>query len=283
MILKILPRHQVTAFKSLINYILNHEKTGEYSPVLITHNLRGDNKEEYIQEFYENEAYRSRRRKNTTYLYHEITSISSEDSNKVTPEILQDLAKKYIELRGKDALYLGFAHYDKEHVHIHFATSGLKYRQNKAHRLSREQLHSLKIEFQRYHQEKYPELDKSICEHGAGREYLTNKEYQYKARTNKSLIKEEVTKTVRECFNKAKTHNEFLELLTEANMPHYERKGTANGVFVDGRKYRFSRLGIEKHELERLHIDLTEEQRVLTEIRKIRDRPPTQERSHPER
>jgi|MDTD01.2.fsa_nt_gb hypothetical protein len=274
MIIKLLPRHSVAAFRTLTNYILNHEKSVDYSPVLITHNLRGNDKESWIKQFYENEAlYRKTKHSRSIYCYHEILSVAAADRESVTPEMLRDLGQKYIELRGKDAIYLGYAHYDKEHVHIHFQVSGLKYRQSKAHRLSREDLQSLKIEYQNYHKEVYPELNKSICEHGAGREYLTNQEYQYKARTQRTLVKEDVAKTVRVCFDKARTQNEFLELLTEVGLPHYERKNKnmATGVVYNGLKFRFSRLGIEQHELEKLPVDLSPEQQALDEIRAIRE------------
>lgn len=273
MIIKLLPRHNPSAFKTLANYILNTEKSVDYPPVLLTHNLRGKvDKESWIRQFYENEAlYRKTKHSRSIYCYHEILSVAAGDRESVTPEMLRDLGQKYIELRGKDAIYLGFAHYNMEHVHIHFQVSGLKYRQSKAHRLSREALQTLKVDFQNYHKEKYPQLDKSICEHGAGREYLTNQEYQYKARTKRTLVKEDIAKTVRECFDKARTQNEFLELLTEAGLPHYERKDIATGVVFDGFKFRFSRLGIEKHELEKLPVDLSPEQQALDEIRAIRE------------
>lgn len=272
MIIKLLPRHNPSAFRTLCNYILNAEKSADYPPVLITHNLRGKNdKESWIRQFYENEAlYRKTKHSRSIYCYHEILSIASANRESVTPEMLTDLGRKYVQLRGKDAIYLGYAHYDKEHVHIHFQVSGLKYRQSKAHRLSREALQTLKVEFQNYHKEKYPQLDKSICEHGKGKEYLTDKEYQFKAR-KRTLVKEDVAKTVRDCFDKSRTQNEFVELLMHHNLPHYERKGIVTGVVFNGLKFRFSRLGIEKHELEKLPIDLSPEQEALDAIRAIRE------------
>ncbi|KAB2916156.1 MAG: relaxase/mobilization nuclease domain-containing protein [Bacteroidetes bacterium] len=272
MLIKLLPRHSAAAFRNLTNYILNHEKSVDYPPVLITHNLRGKNdKESWIKQFYENEAlYRKTKHSRSIYCYHEILSVAAADRKSVTPEMLRDLGQKYIELRGKDALYLGFAHFDRDHVHIHFQVSGLKYRQSKAHRLSREALQTLKIDFQNYHREKYPQLDKSICEHGKGKEYLTDREYQYKARTKRTLLKEDIAKTVRECFEKASTQNEFIEMLMHHELPSYERKGIATGVVHGNLKFRFSRLGIEQHELEKLPVDLSPEQQALDEIRAIR-------------
>ncbi|MDL5045251.1 relaxase/mobilization nuclease domain-containing protein [Oscillatoria amoena NRMC-F 0135] len=213
-----------------------------------------------------------KKRSNSVIIYHELFSIASDNRENVTAEMLQDLTREYIKLRGSDSIALAYAHHDRSHIHVHLAIHGLKYRQPTANRLSREALHNLKSQFQQYHLEKYPALDKSICEHGAGKEYLNNKEYQLKARTKRTLVKEDIAITVRECFEKAKTHHEFIELLMQHDLPHYERKGIATGVVHGNLKFRFTRLGIEKYELEKLPIDLTPEQLALEEIRAIRER-----------
>src|ERR1043166_3434687 len=132
MIVKILSRHS-PSYRNLIDYILQNGKVGQ----VITHNLRSDEPEGWTNEFLENESYRKHLRKGQVYLYHEILSFSNEEeSEDITPEMLDDIARKYIELRGTEGVYLASVHTDKDHRHIHFCTSGVKLRPAQAMRMS---------------------------------------------------------------------------------------------------------------------------------------------------
>src|SRR5690606_18650015 len=106
------------------------------------------------------------------YLYHEILSLSSkENREEITNEILQDLLNQYVSLRGKDGMYIAAIHQDKDHAHIHVATSGVKYRTGLAHRLAHQDLHQLKVTMQEYHKDKYPFLSFSNPDHGKRKVY----------------------------------------------------------------------------------------------------------------
>jgi REP element-mobilizing transposase RayT len=279
MILKVLTRHN-PSYASLIDYITRDSKAPDGNPMVFTHNLRGEGKANWTQEFLENEASRKNTRSNQIYLYHEIISFSDKENTQAfTKEVITDLAEKYMSLRGNDGLMIGAVHTDKNHLHLHFCTSGTKYRTGLANRLSRTDLQDLKVKLQEYHREKYPELDKSICEHGKGNSYVTDREWQTRNKGQRTLLKDKIRATVRECFANAQTQQEFLTCLQEAGLHHYERNGVPAGIAYDDAKIRFSRLDISKESIQELSAVRPEGEQALTAIRQIRQRNREQELS----
>jgi hypothetical protein len=237
-----------------------------------THNLRGEGKEDWTQEFLENEACRKHNRAHQIYLYHEIISFSDKENTQAfTKEMLTDLVEKYMSLRGKDGLMIGAVHTDKNHLHLHFCTSGTKYRTGLANRLSRTDLQDLKVKLQEYHREKYPELDKSTCEHGKASGYVTDREWQARNKGQRTLLKDEIRATVQECFTNADTQQDFLTRLQEAGLYYYERSGVPAGIAYENTKIRFSRLDLPKDWSLRLPPDRNEEEKALEEISRIRN------------
>jgi hypothetical protein len=271
MIVKILTRHS-PSYESLLKYILQEDKTKDEKQITITHNIRSHDPKDWPREFIQNEAFRKYPRSNQIYLYHEILSFSSrEDEKNVTPEMIEDISRQYINLRGNKGIYIGVPHRDKDHVHIHFCTSGLEYRNGKAFRLSKEDLHLVKTKLQEYHKEKYPQIDQSTVGHGKGKAYVTDREWYATHKAQRTLHKETLKHHLKDAFSKAKTQNEFLALLREAGLHHYERNGKPTGIVFEDMKFRFTRLGMEKEQLYSLPIDKTEEQKVLDEIQHIRE------------
>ena len=263
-IIKILGRHS-PSYSSLINYIL---KDGENKrSEIFTQNLLSDSIDGWTKEFILNESYRKNTRFDQLYLYHEILSFNSEDKDKLSTEIINDIAREYMKLRGNESVILGGLHKDKEHIHLHFCVSALKFRIGKSNRLSKAELLKLKNEIQLFHKQKYPEISKSSPNHGSGKSYQTNKQW-YKEQRNQ--LKEQIENKVRSYFEKSSSRNEFLELLRDENLYYYERKGIPTGIEYENMKFRFSRLGIEHEQLESLPKDLSEEEKTLKEIFSIR-------------
>jgi len=247
----------------VLRYIANEDKARD--SLIYTQNLRSDSVEGYVKEFVENEAFRRNNRSDQIHLYHEIVSFSAEENReKITPAMIDDLAKEYMRLRGENGVIVANAHYDRTHIHLHFCVSALQYRTGVSFGLSKQQLQELKVSFQEYHQKHYPELTQSAPEHGRGGAYLTHGQWHAKRR-------EDITHTVQQCFDRAITQNEFLTLLRDADLHHYERNGMPVGITHEGAKFRFSRL-LEDRELDSLPIDCSEEEQVLAEIRNIRER-----------
>ena len=271
MIVKILSRNN-PSYSSLIDYILKGSKAKDHEPQIFTHNLRSETKQGWVKEYIDNEALRQNHRSNQIYLYHEILSFSNkEDEGAISKEVLDDIGKQYIALRGHDGLFVGAVHHDKEHTHIHFCTSGVKFRTGKAFRLSKYDLQGVKIRLQEYHKEKYPEIKQSFPEHSNGREYVTNREWQARYKDERAIAKVKIQQEVQECFTKAKTQKEFLELLRDKNLPHYERNGMATGIVHGEMKIRFSRLDISKEQFLSKPQDRTEDAKALSAIRRIRE------------
>lgn len=265
-IVKILSRHGPSC-ASLIRYILRYivdERKVDDKPVY-AQNLRSSSVSGYVREFVENEAFRRHSRSDQIHLFHEIVSFHADESREaITPAMTDDLAHEYMRLRGDTGVMLGSVHRDREHVHIHFCVSALHYRTGKSFGLNKRQLRELKQSFQDYHKQHFPELTKSFPAHGRGGISLTHAQWHAKRR-------DEITHTVRQCFDRSATQNEFLALLRDANLHHYERGGIPAGVTHGGVKLRFSRL-LEGREIEALPVERGGEERALAEIWSIRER-----------
>ena len=174
-IVKILARHS-PSYGQLVRYILRYVASEDksHNSIIYTQNLRSDTMGGYVDEFIANEAFRQNVRKDQIHIYHEIVSLSAdENKEKITPAMIDDLAHEYMRLRGETGVILGSAHYDRDHVHLHFCVSALQYRTGKSAGLSKQQLQELKLSFQEYHQQKYPELTQSAPAHGRGGRYIS--------------------------------------------------------------------------------------------------------------
>jgi hypothetical protein len=261
-IVKILARH-TPSYASLIRYILNEDKSDKMQ--VFTNNLRSEDISGYVQEFVENEAFRRQARTDQVYLYHEIVSFhAAENKALLTPDVLDDLVQEYIRLRGHTGGMIGAVHHDKEHVHVHFCVSALHFRTGKSFGLSKARLLELKLSFQEYHRRRYPDLDKSVVEHGKDVPYLRHGQWHANQR---QLIAEKAKR----CFAQAKSQQEFLELLRAERLDYYERHGRPAGIDANGVKMGFSRL-LDGMRLDALPAERSEEERALQEIRRIRER-----------
>lgn len=270
MIVKILSRHSPT-YAGLIRYILKEGKGGENKqPEPYLHNFRGHTEKEWVRELCINEAFRKRQRKGQVYFYHTILSFNGLDSNKITKDMLQDITKKFIELRGKDAMYIAAQHRDREHTHIHLLVSGLSYRTGKAFRMTKGEMRELKISLQSYQQEKYG-LEHSLPNHGADREYLSQKEYGAKSKKSTRYLKAELSQKVNEILLQSNSLQDFISRLQENSLFHYERGNKAYGITVDDKNYRFSSLGVDIERIKTMEQDLSEEERALEEINNLRE------------
>ncbi len=261
-VIKILSRHD-PSYANLIRYILKPHKN--QTPQVFTHNLRTDTLKDWTKEFLKNESYRAHIRKDQIYLTHEIISFSNRDTNNITPEILNDLAHAYIQLRGPQGIFVGAVHRDKDHLHFHYCVSGTALYTGKAMRLSREKLQSLKVSFQKYYKQKYPQIEHSGCEHGTDKPYEPHARGYMKKRLEQ---KAHIEKSVQDSFKKATTQQTFLTLLQKQDLHHYERNGRPEGIVTpDGIKFRFSRFGIA---LDTLPNNTRTTIKALSDIRTLR-------------
>lgn len=221
----------------------------------IIHNLKGDTIEELDKQFRANEQYRQHRRANSVILTHEILSWHRDDAKDISLGKLEDMARRYIQNRNPDGMYVAVPHFDKEHYHVHICTSGIEYRTGKTMRLAKKDLQELKQKIQQYQIKKYPELSKSIVDHGKQKkEYalLSEKEYWCKQRTARATDKDQVVGILKTCYKMAISKDDFFDKLKESGLQDYIRGGKIAGIVYCERKFRLKRLGFTEERLAEL-------------------------------
>lgn len=250
--------------------MLNDENrlfNGKDKSFFITHNLKGRKIDRLVPQFLENEKFRKRRRKDSVILTHEIISFHKEDSDNITIEKLEEIAREYIKQRNNKGLYVAVPHFDKEHYHIHICASGVEYRYGNSLRMTKAGFQKLKKDIQNFQIERFPEISKSLVAHDKkGKSHSTEKEYQQKLRTGRATKKEGVIESIESCLKTSRSKNEFYAKLKESGLETYKRSGKITGVVLDNMKFRFSRLGFTDERLEELNQGNTR-RKDLSELR----------------
>lgn len=280
MILKIKSRKRAT-WRQLLRYM---EDGMDERSIVFAHNLRGNTIDEWVQEFRDNEAYRQVKRSDSTKLFHEIISWAPDDAHLLEQQKLLDLARTYIDMRAPNGMAVVVSHRDPDkHAHLHICLSGISFKEGKSLRLPAKELTALKLKFQAYQRDHYPELVHSIADHGKRARAITSeKEYQLKARTGRPSQKEELRAKLEKHFAGARSQAEFFKRLTADGINVYERAGRPYGVLdADGRHHRFTTLGLT-HERFAQYDRTATRQRELSAVRerhRARDREGTSHRS----
>lgn len=273
MVLKSLSRKSGT--KQLISYLFEKERGNVKEvmfPLVIRHNVRSRSLLKWVKEFEDNEKLRVRKRKNNVKLYHTVLSFSHLDKKHVNEKVLRDIARKYISLRGRDNMYLGTAHYDKDHIHLHLVISGTKYLTGESNRISRKDFHNIKLALDDYQRKKYPELIHSLPKHGKSLNMqLVQQEQNTSVCNNRMSQKQSLLQVLKNSYVRAKSIDEFLSSLQANGHVPYYRSGKLTGIHYEGnRKFRLSRLGYDAKKIEALNHHHTKEIQVLSEIREVR-------------
>jgi hypothetical protein len=250
-IIKSLSR-KTASFGALIEYINQPEKRAGHPTF---HNLKAisDDPKAINKEFLENFRY-CPMRKNGVLLFHEILSFSGKDTNELNPKIINDLVKKYLELRAPEALAYSKIHFDTDCPHAHLMLSGNLKQSAQKLRLSKREFEQVKIELERYQKKKYPFLENSVVfgevrgkkKTGKARaEREMERRHQKKASPPKTQ-KEQVVEAIRSALVGSYSKNQFIEALKIRGFDFYER-GDTNGVkeTASKRKYRFKTLGLD--------------------------------------
>jgi hypothetical protein len=275
MIIKIKSRKR-PSFKQLLEYITNNEKSllqnKEKRSFIITHNLKGKRIKQWVEQFKTNETYRKIKRTDSVCLFHEILSWHGDDAKNITPEKIEAMTREYIKLRNPNGMYVAVPHFDKEHYHVHLCASGIEYRTGKSLRLSKTNLQKLKKNIQDYQVEKFPELSKSVVQHGKKeKSMMTDKEYQIKQRTGRMTDKEMVIDILNNCYKKAISKEEFFENLLGCGLKTYIRGRNISGIIFNERKFRLKRLGFTAERLQELE-KYFEREKELSETRGKREK-----------
>jgi hypothetical protein len=239
------------------------------SPLIIRHNIRSRSLQGYIKEFEQNEARRIYRRKNNIKIYHSILSFSAKDKKHVTENVLKDMAKKYIELHGKNNLYIISSHHDREHIHLHAAVSGTQLN-GRSSRISKQKFHSIKLALDRYQREKYPQLVNSLPEHGKSKR-LAKETIVQAIKAERQTNKQALIQSLEKAFVSSKSQEQFISKLTALGHQPYFRNGNFQGIRFEGKaKYRLANLGIGKAKLQELDKSKVKQDKTLTELQNLR-------------
>jgi hypothetical protein len=255
----------------LVNYILKPEKIEKAEPIL-KHNLRSRSPIGWTKEFESNNALRLYKRSDNIKLNHTILSFSNKDIEHISKDLLKDISKKFIELRGNDNLFLASSHHDKDHIHLHILMSATKYMTGESNRISKLEFKELKLALDAYQKEKYPELAHSLPEHGKrSKVQSSTKEYPIQNDNVKLSQKQQISETIAEIYGKTKSSQEFLSQLKFEGLEPYFRGGSVYGVEDQGRHYRFKTLGFDINKLDELDKKSSKEEDELQQLSDLRE------------
>ena len=210
----------------------------------LLHNVKGEQVEDWVQSFEVNEFYRQRHRTNGNVMYHEVLSFHDADTNSLTVSIIQDLTRKYIDLRNPNGMYVAELHTDQDHWHVHVACSAIEFRTGKTISLSRKEFKDLKVQLQDYQQERYPELSHSVVRHGEGKSKSKHAEHYFQERKQPTQ-KERLDAALKQAFGMSKTKEEFLANIEQHGISVYMRGGRTSGLVYENRRFRFKSLGYQ--------------------------------------
>ncbi len=229
----------------------------------ITYNLKGNSINEWEKQYKSNELCRQRKRKDSVLLTHEILSWHRDDTKNITLDKMEEMATEYIRQRNPKGLFVAVPHFDKDHYHIHICASGVENKTGKSLRLSKENLGKLKKDIQQFQVDRFPELSKSVVEHGKkNKSLLTEKEYQVKLRTGRETHKERIIGILKTCYKKADSERTFIDLVKDCGLQTYDRGGRTTGVFYENQKFRFSRLGFTEERIKELEKSQTRDREL---------------------
>ncbi len=230
----------------LMNYMFREDKVmnllkyqtreGKFKPCTIKHLLKGETLKEWAEEFEMNRLDRKFNRKGAVELYHEVISFARSDSHMIDDTMLTDITRRYISLRSPDAPVVATFHKDTEHVHVHLAIAGSKYLTGMANRMGKFEFGRIKRDMESYQRDTYPELNRSLVEHGRKAEMIRAKMKRRDA----------VRKDIQNMVSIVSSMEELRQLLEEKGASVYERGGKTSGITLNGRNFRFRSLGIEE-------------------------------------
>jgi hypothetical protein len=135
-----------------------------------------------------------------------------------------------------------FLQLENNHQFFESGINSIRIKISGALRLIKEQLSKLKKGIQKFQIDLYPEIQKSIVQHGANRTGLIKeKEYQFKQRHQKDTDREILIGLLKTCYKKANSKQSFIDLIKQCNLIYYERGKKSSGLIYHGAKYRFGK------------------------------------------
>jgi len=156
-------RKDTKALSQLISYVYAEERNQGLS-IAILHNISAKEHDlKAIQQaFKENDRFR-KKRKGGVVLYHDIISFHPLDNKHIlyNPNILEDIAREYIERRSPNGLAFGKLHIDTINFHIHVIYSATEKNCSTSIRISKKEFTALRRGIEQYQLQHYPDLEHS--------------------------------------------------------------------------------------------------------------------------
>lgn len=249
------------------------------TPFLITHNLHGKTLAEFVRQFEENEANRIHKRSDQISVQHTILSWHRDDSERITDNMLKDMAGEFIRLRGENNLYLFSKHEDKSHIHLHGIVSATQLN-GKSSRMSRQAFADLKVALQEYQKERYPQLSHSLPRHGHAKELRTSDIVSaVQAPPGRETQKETLRHIWENAIRTAQSPEEVIQQFAEAGHIPYYKGDKLQGIAFDGEtKYRLTTSGVPTEKLIEIAEHEVTDTMALAELQNIRNRSEEQEK-----
>jgi hypothetical protein len=244
--------------------VLNNQK-----PLVITHNIGAKSVSGYIKAFEQNEAGRINKRSNSITVHHTIISFSNKDSHHVSEDMLKDIAKRYVELRGKDNLFVITPHYDRTHVHLHCAVSGVK-TNGLSSRISQKDYADIKVKMDEYQKERYPQMEHSLPDHGKKKREKARETLKIGKIAERSTNLKSVHQLLETAYRESQSKEEFFNKIKGSNIEPYYRNGKLTGIRYENMKFRLANLGYDERRLSALGQSKTNEEKHLQELQQIR-------------
>lgn len=237
-------------YTQLLKYLINDTAKTQNAlgeALIIKQHLSGLDIRAMSKEFFENEKNRLHHRANNVKVNHEIVSFSDLDKSKITIPILKDLTQEYLRQRSPFMQAIAVGHFDTEHMHVHVMSSPIEMITGKNLRMSKSEFAQLKIHMQRYQMAKYPELARSVVQHGKkesdrAKRVLIDHTNELSKKGNKKSSKAMVKSLLENCLMLAKSKEHLIELLKNEGLEPYKRGIDWKGVSVNDKNYRFSTL-----------------------------------------
>lgn len=275
MIIKVVPIKSKTkaAINRVVEYIASDKGRADYLRQGIFHNLLTTDLDEISNEIHENFKTYARKR-NLTQARHCILSFSPLDKDKISIEMMDEIAKEYLHQAFGKAPAFGTHHMDENHMHTHIIVGGNELLSKTSTRQTKADLYQTHVHMLEFIQQRFPELTIGIDVENYGRKLGRSEEEYYlqKRNPNASLTKDQLSETILGLFRLANDSNEFKTILQNSGFKSYEFKGRLQGVHWggEGKKMRFSRLGLEHEKIEALDVQ-SERLKELDEIREEQD------------
>lgn len=256
MIIKSMGRKKSTSRKgqSLYATLMNYMMAEPNAQVDLEHNIPYGLSRDEVIELYEDNARYMHERQGANLAYHEIISLPHSNNDKDQMKVqLRDIGKIYLDKRAKDNLGIGVIHEEKDHLHLHIMVSANKLYDRNRHRISKKDFLQIQQEVSQEVQVKYPNLNienlyrpENIKAKNKDYVRLTRNEQEQVAHNpSKQTQKQRMAQTMQNILATSRSPVDLQKNLEAQGLSVYQRGNSLGIVDREGKRHRFSTLGIE--------------------------------------